>query len=271
MPIHCNLDIINNSDKTLKCSQKFDFPQGLLEGPSKHYKVICAKADYDLSDVPMYYNPENIEFTIRESGHPENILSTFVLEKGFYNSVQELLARINFFISSVGVYQYNTDTNKLEYKYVGDNTKSVYLPYKLYHLLEGFDYSKVNINGKIFFVNHEKSTEFVSQYYSTVDRFYNRSSIKVYAYGLTQKPHFQNSNIIGYHMNELLTDQVLAGEIHGRLIYIPTQFREIELTGMGNIYSFSIQVKVEYIDGSEFEIDIAPGARFSTLLLFDKI
>jgi hypothetical protein len=40
---------------------------------------------------------------------------------------------------------------------------------------------------------------------------------------------------------------------------------------MGNIYSFSIQVKVEYIDGSEFEIDIAPGARFSTLLLFDKI
>ena len=267
-----NLNIFNDTNKNMLCRREFDFPGGILRPNSRGVNVICNRAEYSVSNVAMYYNNEDIIYTIRQAGNPNNILNTYTLKKGFYNSIREMLAEINLNIATVGEYRLNGD--KIEYKSVTPDTETptrfLFLPYRLYYLLEGFDYDVYTApDGEKQYIIYEKGTAWRTQEYSTTSRFYNRKSIRVCCYNLYAKTHIENSNLKGYDHTALLTDQVLL-EGRDKLIYIPTQYRKITLNNINELSRFTIAVEVEYANGAIFPLELAPGTYFSALLSFEE-
>ena len=269
---YVNLNIFNDTTFNKTCKHDFNFPGGILSGrkAGSSVNVICNRADYPLSNVAMYYNPRDIAYTIRQAGSPTTVLEKHIFPKGFYNSIRDVLNSINTNIASVGQFRY---TDKIEYKSVTDEasnpTKFLYLPYRLYHLLDGFQYDKYTDKEGLWYIMYEKGTAWRAQEYDTSDRFYNRKAIRVNAQSMYNKTHIENSNTTGYTHSSLLTDQVvLSGR--DRQIYIPNQFRKITLTNINELMSFTISVEVEYADGSTFPLELAPGTYFSTLLSFEE-
>ena len=268
---YINLNIFNDTKKNKQCRQEFTFPGGILRPNSKGVTVTCCRAEYPLSNVPMYYNHSDIVYTIRQAGSPTTILNTYTLKAGFYNSIREMLNEINLNISTIGEFRYISD--KIEYRSAIPDSQTpsifLFLPFELYHLLEGFEYDiYTDSNGEKFYIIYEKGTSWRSQEYETVSRFYNRKSIRVSCFNMYAKTHIENSNTKGYDHTSILTDQVLM-EGRDKLVYIPTQFRKITINNINELSNFIISVDVEYANGSIFPLELAPGTYFSTLLSFE--
>jgi hypothetical protein len=272
---YVNLDIYNNGDANIPCSQEFKFPGGILHTDNSlqnKHTVTCLKASYDQSSIPMMFNSTDIEFSIRPAGDPTTVTSSFTFKKGYYYTISEILDQINGHISSIGQFEYDSISEKIKYKSAIDEatnpTEVLHLPYRLKKLFDGFDYDFVSSTNT--YVILEKGTSFRYQEFSTIDRFYNRKSIRVLSSNLGQKTFITNDNLTGYDHSILLTDQILSTG-RDRLYYIPTQYREISLENNNRIYSLRISVEVEFSDGSKMELQLSPGSYFSISLLFTPV
>ena len=270
MTTHCKLDIFNNTKSEIQASATFSFPNPILPIDTKH-KVIVTRADYSVNSLPIHYCDDDVTYTLRAVNNPTTILQTFTFRKGFYKSIREILNEINNNISlEIGLFKYNTNTGKLTFisKKGAAATHALYFPYYLKNLFDFFNWDSYNE----FFVLHEKDTaNDTPQEFSTIDRFFNRKAIRIEAVGLGAKSHIQNDTIQGYSSSTLLTDQVLLGNTTDRLVYIPSQFREIELLNNDRINSITINVSVEWANGKITPLTLSPDSYVNILLMFQKI
>jgi hypothetical protein len=272
---YVNLDIYNNGVTNKICKQDFKFPGGVLKeenSPFSKHTVTCLKASYDQSSIPMMKLTNDILFSIRKAGDPNNIIQIYKIKAGYYYTISEFLEQINPHISAIGNFKYDSITEKIQYKSAIDPIENpinvLHFPYILKKLFDGFNYDYVK--EKDTYVILEKSNEYVYQEFSTIDRFYNRKSIRVLATNLGQNSFITNDNLSGYNHSNLLTDQILSTG-RDRLYYIPSQYREVTLENNDRIYSFTISIEVEFSDGTRDDLILNPGSYFSCSLLFKKI
>jgi hypothetical protein len=266
---YVNLDIYNNTDHDIICEKTFTFPQGILPQWDDNSYLICEKADYSLTSVPMFYASKDMEIYKTEAGNPSNIIQTYtVYPKGFYYNISEMIDKMNSITASdIGSFKYNITTEKIEFKSISENpTVKIHFSYELYKLFEGFDY----VQFQNTFILENKELEFIPQEFSTTDRFYNRKSIRIFAENLGHQAHIENDNISGFNTSDLLSDQILTSG-RDRLFYIPSQYRKIKLQQNSRINSFKLKVYVQYSNGEMFPLKISPGAFFSTLINFSNI
>lgn len=272
---YVNLDIYNNGVTNKICKQDFKFPGGVLKeenSPFNKHTVTCLKASYDQSSIPMMKLTNDISFSIRLAGDPNNIIQIYKIRAGYYYTISEFLEQINPHISTIGNFQYDSIAEKIQYKSAIDPSENpinvLHFPYSLKKLFDGFNYDYVK--EKDTYVILEKSNEYIYQEFSTIDRFYNRKSIRVLATNLGQNSFITNDNLTGYNHSNLLTDQILSTG-RDRLYYIPSQYREVSLENNDRIYSFTISIEVEFADGTRDDLILNPGSYFSCSLLFKKI
>lgn len=263
---YVNINLANTTDVNMNCSYQYSF-DSLVQGPASDYNLKIARADYCLNNMPIYYLDKQVDFYIKDA--TSSYSKICFLPAGFYTTIKQFTKVINNQINTeVGDFNYNTNTGKLEFRVInGSITKYLLFPAYLKKLFDGFDYDFEPNN---FYSLHEKSTTYVSQEYSTVDRFSNMKSIKVFA-NIGQQPHIEISNLAQATDSYLLSDQVIsASDSLNRLIYIPTQYRNINLTSHSNLKSFTIYVEIEYANLKTFPLTLAPGNYFNTLLIFEK-
>ena len=276
MQQYINLRIRNTSDSVRHCQNQFVFPGGILPEEKGKYMVICCRADYNMSGVPMFHNPKDMKFSIRQAGNPNAIVSSHTIPQGFYNTIRDVLNPLNIVLAGtdIGEFRYNSSSDMIEFKADVENpTKVLYMDRALHGLLDGFDYDLYDAYNGIYSL-HEKSLTWTPQEFSTASRFYNRETIRVRANGLNHKTHIESTSdgtSTSYDHSTILTDQVLLGTTRDRLIYIPTQFRKIELQGNDRIYAFTVSVDILFADGTVIPLELPPNTYFSCLLLFTDI
>lgn len=266
---YVNFDIVNNTDKDMECRHSFPFNYNFLKGSTNDFNLKIGRADYCLNNMPIFYLDRDIEFKI-DNPSDKSKSKDCILPKGFYSSIMQLINVINNYISfDVGQFTYNTSLNKIQYKVkeYPSNFKLIF-PTFLKKLFDGFNY--ISNLDNTFHEIVEKSTNYMAQEYSTTDRFSNMKSIKVYA-NIGQQPHIEASNVSGPVDTFLLSDQVItATDSLNRLIYIPTQYRTINLTSYNALQSIELYVQIEYANLKRFPLTLAPGNYFNTLLIFEK-
>ena len=257
---YVTLDIFNNTTNVMPCAYTFRDAMGLLEKESNKYEVSIHRADYSLQDTALIHFENDISYDLIQKGST-TVIKPCVFKKGFYYSIEEVLAELNREISTdIGTFSYDRASDLLKFVSLNSATLELKISPLLYPLLEGFvwkDYVLKSVN-----------TSF--QNFSTTDRFNGRKRVLILA-DLGQQPMKHLSNIAGVNKSSLLGDQVISSEGRYRLIYYPTIERKISLKSNDKINSFELRVEIEFSSGYRQQLMLKPGSFFNCVLLFSYI
>jgi hypothetical protein len=217
----------------------------------------------------MYIN-EPIAFHTVETENYSNVIGTFTIPKGFYDSIDQFLKVINNAITAdVGTFIKNE--NNISFKSKGStgsvvSSVTLRIGSRLKRLLDGFKYTQ---QGNYFYLQVTPNSNPVIQDFVTIERFYNRKAIRVYVNELNQAQFIENDNVTGYHGSNLLISVPIYNDV--KRSFNPTHLQTHKLLGDSRIYSIAMHVSVEYMDGSEFPLTISPQSYFGIQLLFANV
>jgi hypothetical protein len=137
---------------------------------------------------------------------------------------------------------------------------------RLKRLLDGFKYTQ---QGNYFYLQVTPNSNNITQDFSTIERFYNRKAIRIYANELNHAQFLENDNIHGFHGSNLLISVPIDNDV--KKSFNPTHLQTHKLLGDSRIYSIALHVTVEYMDGSEFTLTLSPYSYFGIQLLFGNV
>lgn len=174
-----------------------------------------------------------------------------------------------------GIIQFKSPSNITPW-----DTMKIYINHDLWKVLKEFTIPGVTIedNNELYYQLSPPSapSTIVKQEYSTLNELVKFKSVRFYSNLPTTAYLAQDQAVNIMTKQDILTTIILNSETfdilqQNNMIYVPTEFRRIELHGISVVRDFSIEVRIYYKNGMTKALVLKPDDYMNIQLLFEKI